>query len=85
VSGSDPPLHASLNLDAPPVRRGIGPELAAWLEVSDVGQVVYSSCHAPSLARDLAAMPTLRPRGAPALDMFPQTAHYEVVTLLERV
>lgn len=68
-----------------PPRRGIGPELAGWLERSGVRHVVYSSCNAVSLARDLAAMPSLRPRAARVLDMFPQTSHYEVVTLLERV
>ncbi|MET0787915.1 MAG: 23S rRNA (uracil(747)-C(5))-methyltransferase RlmC [Cellulomonas sp.] len=68
-----------------PPRRGIGEELSLWLEASDVRQVVYSSCNAASLARDLAAMPSLRPRRAQVLDMFPQTTHYEVLTLLERV
>ena len=68
-----------------PPRRGIGPELCAWLEQSAVDHVIYSSCHSGSLARDLAAMPSLRPRRARLLDMFPQTSHYEVVTLLERV
>lgn len=67
-----------------PPRRGIGEELSRWLEASDVRQVVYSSCNAASLARDLAAMPSLRPRRAQVLDMFPQTTHYEVLTLLER-
>ena len=68
-----------------PPRRGIGAELAAWLERSGVRHVVYSSCNAQSLVQDLAAMPSLRPRRARLLDMFPQTAHYEVLTLLERV
>ena len=67
-----------------PPRRGIGPDLAGWLETSGVGHVVYSSCNAVSLARDLAAMPSLRPVRARVLDMFPQTAHYEVIVLLER-
>ncbi|GIG21062.1 23S rRNA (uracil(747)-C(5))-methyltransferase RlmC [Cellulomonas chitinilytica] len=67
-----------------PPRRGIGPELSRWLEGSSVDRVIYSSCNATSLARDLAAMPSLRPRRARLLDMFPQTTHYEVVTLLER-
>ncbi len=67
-----------------PPRRGIGAELATWLERSDVRHVVYSSCNAASFARDLAAMPSLRLRTARVLDMFPQTAHYEVVGLLER-
>jgi 23S rRNA (uracil747-C5)-methyltransferase len=67
-----------------PPRRGIGPELAEWLEASAVPHVVYSSCNAASLAHDLAGMPSLRVKRARVLDMFPQTKHFEVVTLLER-
>ncbi|GEL48405.1 23S rRNA (uracil(747)-C(5))-methyltransferase [Cellulomonas hominis] len=67
-----------------PPRRGIGPALAGWLEDSGVRDVVYSSCNAASLARDLAAMPSLRPRRGRVLDMFPQTGHYEVVVGLSR-
>jgi 23S rRNA (uracil747-C5)-methyltransferase len=67
-----------------PPRRGIGPDLSAWLEESGVRHVLYSSCHAQTLARDLAAMPSLRPVRAQLLDMFPNTGHYEVLTLLER-
>jgi 23S rRNA (uracil747-C5)-methyltransferase len=67
-----------------PPRRGIGEPLARWLEGSGVRTVLYSSCHAGSLARDLAAMPSLRPRRAQVLDMFPQTGHYEVLVLLSR-
>ena len=67
-----------------PPRRGIGAELAEYLGRSSTKHVVYSSCNAESLARDLAAMPSLRPVKAQLLDMFPQTTHYEVLTLLER-
>ena len=67
-----------------PPRRGIGPDLADWLEASGVGHVVYSSCNAESLARDLALMPSLRPVEARVLDMFPHTTHYEVMVLLAR-
>ncbi|TDE92579.1 23S rRNA (uracil(747)-C(5))-methyltransferase RlmC [Occultella glacieicola] len=67
-----------------PPRRGIGPELAGWLESSEVRSVLYSSCRAESLARDLAAMPSLLPRRARVLDMFPQTDHYEVLVELRR-
>ncbi|QCB94124.1 23S rRNA (uracil(747)-C(5))-methyltransferase RlmC [Cellulomonas shaoxiangyii] len=67
-----------------PPRRGLGEPLSRWLEASGVRRVLYSSCHAGSLARDLAAMPSLRPRRAQVLDMFPHTGHYEVLTLLER-
>lgn len=67
-----------------PPRRGIGPDLGGWLEASGVRHVVYSSCNATTLARDLAVMPSLRVRRAQVLDMFPHTAHHEVLTLLER-
>jgi 23S rRNA (uracil747-C5)-methyltransferase len=77
------PASASLVVVNPP-RRGIGPRLAAWLEASEASHVVYSSCNVESLARDLAAMPSLRPREARLFDMFPQTSHHEVAVLLER-
>ena len=67
-----------------PPRRGIGPALAGWLEASGVPRVLYSSCHAESLATDLAAMPSLHPVRARLLDMFPQTAHDEVLVELRR-
>jgi 23S rRNA (uracil747-C5)-methyltransferase len=67
-----------------PPRRGIGPELAGWLEDSGVGHVVYSSCNAESLARDLALMPSLQTVEARVLDMFPHTTHYETILLLSR-
>lgn len=67
-----------------PPRRGIGAELARWLEASEVSHVLYSSCNAASLAKDLAAMPSLRPVKARVFDMFPQTTHFEVMVLLER-
>jgi len=77
--GSEPEL-AIVN----PPRRGIGPELATRLERSEIPTVIYSSCHAESLARDLALMPSLRPVEARLLDMFPHTSHYEVAVLLRR-
>lgn len=68
-----------------PPRRGVGPQLAAWLERSGVPTVLYSSCNPHTLARDLAAMPSLRPVRARVFDMFPQTEHCEVLALLRRV
>jgi 23S rRNA (uracil747-C5)-methyltransferase len=67
-----------------PPRRGLGAELAGWLEDSGVPHVLYSSCNPETLARDLAAMPSYRPVRAQLFDMFPQTAHAEVLTLLTR-
>lgn len=67
-----------------PPRRGIGAELAAFLDASSVDSLIYSSCNAESLARDLAAMPAFRLVRARTLDMFPHTRHHEVITLLQR-
>jgi 23S rRNA (uracil747-C5)-methyltransferase len=80
VGAAAPPDLVVVN----PPRRGIGPELSAWLEASGVRHVLYSSCNAQTLAADLAAMPSLRPVRGRLLDMFPNTGHYEVLTLLER-
>lgn len=67
-----------------PPRRGISAELADWLNDSAVSHVVYSSCNAKTLARDLQRMDNFRPVLGRVMDMFPQTDHYEVITLLER-
>lgn len=67
-----------------PPRRGLEASLCAWLENSSVDHVVYSSCNATTLARDLGRMPSLRPVEARLLDMFPHTGHYEVAVLLRR-
>ncbi len=77
------PRVADLVVVNPP-RRGIGGELAGWLDASGVEHVLYSSCNADSLARDLAAMPGLAPRRGRVFDMFPHTDHAEVLVLLER-
>lgn len=68
-----------------PPRRGIGDELAGWLEGSGTPTVLYSSCNALTLARDLAAMPSYRLTTGRVLDMFPNTGHYEAIVTLERV
>ena len=67
-----------------PPRRGLGPDLCARLDGSGATTIVYSSCNAASLARDLAALPSWTPTRARVLDMFPHTGHYEVIVLLER-
>ncbi len=67
-----------------PPRRGIGADLAGWLEASTATSVLYSSCNLTSLARDLAAMPSLRAVEGRVFDMFPQTPHTEVMVRLER-
>ncbi len=67
-----------------PPRRGLGADLANWLQASGPGHVIYSSCNPESLALDLAAMPGYRVTRARVLDMFPQSTHLEAITLLER-
>lgn len=67
-----------------PPRRGIGADLCAAIESAAPDHVVYSSCNAASLARDLDALPGYRVTRARLFDMFPQTRHHEVIVLLER-
>jgi len=67
-----------------PPRRGLGVDLCRWLEDSSVRWVLYSSCNPQSLAQDLARMPGFVPLRAQLFDMFPHTAHGEVMVLLAR-
>jgi 23S rRNA (uracil747-C5)-methyltransferase len=67
-----------------PPRRGIGGELARFLDAAPLQHLVYSSCNVDSLARDLTAMPGLRLRRARVFDMFPHSTHYEILVLLAR-
>ena len=46
--------------------------------------MVYSSCNAVTLAKDLERMPSYAPVQGRVLDMFPHTDHYEVMVLLQR-
>ena len=67
-----------------PPRRGLGDTLCARLQDSGTATIVYSSCNAVTLARDIAAMPAYTPRRIRLFDMFPQTDHYETMVLLTR-
>jgi 23S rRNA (uracil747-C5)-methyltransferase len=67
-----------------PPRRGLGDDLCATLEASGIPTIIYSSCNATTLARDLAAMPAYTPQRIRLFDMFPQTDHYETMVLLTR-
>lgn len=67
-----------------PPRRGVEPELTALLDRSPTRHLLYSSCNAETLARDLAALPSFRVRRARAFAMFPQTGHHEVLVLATR-
>jgi 23S rRNA (uracil747-C5)-methyltransferase len=67
-----------------PPRRGLGRDLAQWIEDSGIEDVVYSSCNPQTLAADLAVMGSYRIVEARLLDMFPHTTHAEVVVRLTR-
>lgn len=67
-----------------PPRRGIGARLCAALESAAPAHIIYSSCNATTLARDLADLAGYRVERARLFDMFPQTRHHEVMVLLAR-
>lgn len=65
-----------------PPRRGIGRELCEYLSRMAPEFIVYSSCNAQTMARDFQFLPRYRLERVQLFDMFPHTAHYEVLTLL---
>ena len=67
-----------------PPRRGMGEDMAGWVEQSGIPHVIYSSCNPRTLAADLKKMPGYRIEQARFLDMFPHTSHAEVVVRLAR-
>jgi len=67
-----------------PPRRGIGQALCDYLSRMAPQTILYSSCNAQTMVKDLAAMPDYRVERVQLFDMFPHTAHYEVLTLLSR-
>lgn len=87
---ADAVTWATQQADAPqaivvnPPRRGLGEQLSRWIDSSGADTVIYSSCNAVTLARDLAWMPSFVAREARLFDMFPHTGHGEVAVLLER-
>ena len=67
-----------------PPRRGIGKALCEYLSHMAPRYIVYSSCNAQTMAKDIGELPSYRIARAQLFDMFPHTAHYEVLTLLVR-
>ena len=70
-----------------PPRSGSDERFLASLIKLDPKTVVYISCNPETLARDLRYLTKMGPYrmvGAQPVDMFPQTAHCEVVCLMER-
>ncbi|QNQ55971.1 23S rRNA (uracil(747)-C(5))-methyltransferase RlmC [Serratia liquefaciens] len=67
-----------------PPRRGIGKDLCDYLNQMAPGYILYSSCNAETMSKDIGMLPDYRIERVQLFDMFPHTAHYEVLTLLVR-
>lgn len=67
-----------------PPRRGIGAGLCRYLSAMRPAWIIYSSCNAQTMAQDIALLPDYQLERVQLFDMFPHTAHYEVLTLLTR-
>ncbi|MFE1282583.1 23S rRNA (uracil(747)-C(5))-methyltransferase RlmC [Klebsiella aerogenes] len=67
-----------------PPRRGIGAELCDYLSRMAPPYIIYSSCNARTMAADIVRLQGYRVERVQLFDMFPHTAHYEVLTLLVR-
>ncbi|MGV6988795.1 23S rRNA (uracil(747)-C(5))-methyltransferase RlmC [Testudinibacter sp. P80/BLE/0925] len=65
-----------------PPRRGIGKPLAGFLNEFAPHFILYSSCNASSMAKDLALLTDYRIIKIRLFDMFPHTAHLETLVLL---
>ncbi|CAM4004613.1 23S rRNA (uracil(747)-C(5))-methyltransferase RlmC [Rahnella bruchi] len=67
-----------------PPRRGIGKTLCEYLGRMAPSTILYSSCNAQTMAKDLTLLPEYQIERVQLFDMFPHTAHYEVMALLKR-
>jgi len=69
-----------------PPRTGLSRGVAAALAASSASRVVYVSCDVATLARDVRALVDggFRLRQMELFDLFPNTAHVETVSLLDR-
>ncbi|EOI3463939.1 23S rRNA (uracil(747)-C(5))-methyltransferase RlmC [Cronobacter dublinensis] len=67
-----------------PPRRGIGEALCDYLSRMAPQYIIYSSCNARTMAKDIRQLPGYRIARVQLFDMFPHTAHYEVLMLLVR-
>lgn len=67
-----------------PPRRGIGKALSEFLNEMRPHFILYSSCNAVSMGKDLAHLSHYQPIKIQLFDMFPNTSHYEVLVLLVR-
>jgi 23S rRNA (uracil1939-C5)-methyltransferase len=68
-----------------PPRAGLTPAAIGAIKEVAPRSLVYVSCNPSTLARDLRALEDrYLPREMVPFDFFPQTAHFEVLTVLEK-
>ena len=71
-----------------PPRTGLAPELCRKINQSGVRRMIYVSCGPDTLARDLKIFVNgenpWRVISTRLVDLFPSTAHFESITMLER-
>ncbi|CDG17238.1 MULTISPECIES: 23S rRNA (uracil(747)-C(5))-methyltransferase RlmC [Xenorhabdus] len=65
-----------------PPRRGIGKALCEYLSRMAPKFVLYSSCNAQTMAKDITMLKQYRIEKVQLFDMFPHTEHYETLALL---
>ncbi|MBG3129502.1 23S rRNA (uracil(747)-C(5))-methyltransferase RlmC [Proteus mirabilis] len=65
-----------------PPRRGIGEVLCGYLNKMKPRFILYSSCNAQTMAKDIQQLSHYQIDRVQLFDMFPHTSHYEVLTLL---
>ncbi|WP_241649942.1 23S rRNA (uracil(747)-C(5))-methyltransferase RlmC [Rosenbergiella collisarenosi] len=67
-----------------PPRRGIGQALCDFIVSVRPAAILYSSCNPETLAKDIASLTGYRLERVQLFDLFPHTAHSEVLSLLMR-
>lgn len=85
VASAAAPAFDVVVLDPP--RTGAGREVMSALSLWGPERIVYVSCDPQTLARDLGFLPSgeYRIHSVRALDLFPQTYHFETVVGLSRI
>ena len=66
-----------------PPRAGLDARVTEALSLHPPGKLLYMSCNPATLARDISRLPGFVVNSVRAYDMFPQTAHVEVVCELQ--
>lgn len=79
VSGEQPDI-----IIVNPPRRGLGEQLCKWLTRVRAERIIYSSCNPITLAKDIEMLRPYTLGRVQLFDMFPHTAHYEVLVELIR-